>query len=219
MTTGPTDSPVIGWLLQSWQPSPLPFQPMSSVRILIAAGVTAAVALAGCSTSNSTSTATTSTPSASASTSTATSVSVPAKTGSTLFVTGSVPAVGGATDMSKEPTIAAGGSNPPSVLTGQDLVVGTGTSPGPNATVQVQYVGSLYSNGKVFDASWTDNGPATFPLSGVVPGFKDAIVGMKVGGRREIVIPPAYGYGAAGSPPAIPPNATLVFVIDLLAVQ
>ena len=107
--------------------------------------------------------------------------------------------------------IAAGGSNPPSVLTGKDLVVGTGTTAGPNDTVQVQYVGSLYSTGKVFDASWTDNGPATFPLSGVVPGFKDAIVGMKVGGRREIVIPPADGYGAAGSPPAIPPDATLVF--------
>jgi peptidylprolyl isomerase len=115
--------------------------------------------------------------------------------------------------------IAAGGSNPPSVLTGKDLVVGTGTTAGPNDTVQVQYVGSLYSTGKVFDASWTDNGPATFPLSGVVPGFKDAIVGMKVGGRREIVIPPADGYGAAGSPPAIPPDATLVFVIDLLAIQ
>jgi hypothetical protein len=191
---------------------------MPSVRILIAAA-TAALALAGCSSSKSTSSATTSAPSASASTTTAPSVSAPATTGSTLFVTGSVPAVGGATDMSKEPTIAAGGANPPSVLTGKDLVVGTGTTAGPNATVQVQYVGSLYSNGKVFDASWTDNGPATFPLSGVVPGFKDAIVGMKVGGRREIVIPPADGYGAAGSPPAIPPNATLVFVIDLLAVQ
>jgi peptidylprolyl isomerase len=84
--------------------------------------------------------------------------------------------------------------------------------------VQVQYVGALYDTGKVFDASWTDNGPATFPLNGVIAGFKDAIIGMKVGGRREIVIPPAEGYGAAGSPPAIPANATLVFVIDLLGV-
>jgi len=194
---------------------------MPSVRILIVAGATAALVLAGCSSSKSTSSAsaTTSAPSASASTTTVPSVSAPAETSSTLFVTGRVPAVSGATDMSKEPMIAAGGSNPPRVLTGKDLVVGTGATAGPSATVQVQYVGSLYSNGKVFDASWTDNGPATFPLSGVVPGFKDAIVGMKVGGRREIVIPPAYGYGAAGSPPAIPPNATLVFVIDLLVVQ
>jgi hypothetical protein len=192
---------------------------MPSLRILIAAGATAALALAGCGSSKSTSSASSSATSASPSTTTTPSVSAPDETGSTLFVTGSVPAVTGATNLSKAPTIAAGGSNPPSVLTGKDLVVGTGTAAGPNATVQVQYVGSLYLNGKVFDASWTDNGPATFPLSGVVPGFKDAIVGMKVGGRREIVIPPAYGYGAAGSPPAIPPNATLVFVIDLLAVQ
>ncbi len=121
--------------------------------------------------------------------------------------------------MAKEPTIAAGTGTPPSQLTGKDLVVGTGPVAGPNATVRVQYVGALYSTGKVFDASWTDSGPATFPLSEVVPGFKDAIIGMHVGGRREVVIPPALGYGAAGSPPVIPPNATLVFVIDLLGVS
>jgi peptidylprolyl isomerase len=78
----------------------------------------------------------------------------------------------------------------------------------------VQYVGTLYSNGTVFDASWTDSGPATFPLDQVVPGFKDAISGMQVGGRREVVIPPA-----PPDLPRIPPNATLVFVIDLLAIN
>lgn len=177
---------------------------MPPVRILIAVAATAAVALTGCSSSKKTSTS---------------NPPGPAATASTLFVTGSVPAVSGATVLSKEPSIAAGGANPPRVLTGKDLVVGTGATAGPNGSVQVQYVGSLYATGKVFDASWTDNGPASFPLSGVIPGFKDAIVGMKVGGRREIVIPPSDGYGTAGSPPAIPPNATLVFVIDLLAVQ
>jgi FKBP-type peptidyl-prolyl cis-trans isomerase len=90
---------------------------------------------------------------------------------------------------------------------------------GASNTVKVQYVGALYTTGKVFDASWTDSGPTSFPLSGVIPGFKDAIIGMKVGGRREIVIPPAFGYGAAGQPPTIPGNATLVFVIDLLGVS
>jgi peptidylprolyl isomerase len=83
----------------------------------------------------------------------------------------------------------------------------------------VQYVGALYTTGKVFDASWTDSGPASFPVGGVVPGFRDALLGMKVGGRREVVIPPELGYGAAGYPPAIPPNATLVFVIDLLGIS
>lgn len=115
--------------------------------------------------------------------------------------------------------MAAGTGAPPAVVTGKDLVVGHGLAAGPDATVSVQYVGTLWSTGRVFDASWTDQGPATFPLNGVIAGFKDAIVGMKVGGRREIVIPPAEGYGAAGHPPVIPPNSTLVFVIDLLSTQ
>lgn len=121
--------------------------------------------------------------------------------------------------MKSEPKIAAGAGTPPTQLTGKDLVMGSGTTAGAEATVTVQYVGALWSDGKVFDASWTDQGAASFALSGVIAGFKDAIIGMKVGGRREIVIPPAMGYGAAGQPPTIPANATLVFVIDLLSVS
>lgn len=138
---------------------------------------------------------------------------------STLFVAGTVPSVSGATDLSKEPTVTAGSGNPPTVLTGKDLVVGTGAQAAAHDNVQVQYVGALWSTGKVFDASWTDSGPASFSLDGVVPGFADAVIGMRVGGRREIVIPPALGYGASGSGAVIPPNATLVFVIDLLQVS
>jgi peptidylprolyl isomerase len=104
------------------------------------------------------------------------------------------------------------------VVTAKDLVVGTGTAALATSTVVVQYVGTIYGTGKVFDASWTDTGPTQFPLNGVIPGFKDAIVGMKVGGRREVVIPPAEGYGAQASGP-IPANSTLVFVIDLLKVS
>ncbi len=133
---------------------------------------------------------------------------------------GPVPAVTGATDLTKEPGVAAGSGPAPTALTGKDLVIGSGAAATPASTVKVQYVGALFDTGKVFDASWTDgNGPATFPLSGVIPGFKDAIAGMKIGGRREVVIPPALGYGASGQPPTIPANATLVFVIDLLAVS
>ncbi len=134
-------------------------------------------------------------------------------------MTGPVPAVTGATDLEREPVVAAGTGPAPTVLTGKDLVVGTGKTAVASDTVRVQYVGAFYDNGKVFDASWTDSGPATFPLSEVVPGFKDAIVGMKVGGRREVVIPPALGYGATGEPPTIPGNSTLVFVIDLLGIS
>jgi hypothetical protein len=183
---------------------------------LAATAAIVVVAASGCSSAKATSGVSTGT--TSTSTAPAGAAGGPT-TSSTLFASGTVPAVSGATDLKAEPTIAAGIGSPPAALTGKDLVVGTGATAGAEATVEVQYVGSLYSTGKVFDASWTDSGPATFQLSGVVPGFKDAIIGMKVGGRREIVIPPALGYGAAGSPPVIPPNSTLVFVIDLLAVS
>lgn len=150
-----------------------------------------------------------------------TSTTAGATTASTLFATGTVPAVKNATNLSKEPVISAGTGTPPTVLTGKDLVVGTGAEALSCDSVQVQYVGALYQSGQVFDASWTDgNGPFNTVLSPgqTVPGFMDAIIGMRVGGRREIVIPPADGYGAQGQGP-IPPNATLVFVIDLLKVQ
>jgi peptidylprolyl isomerase len=98
-------------------------------------------------------------------------------------------------------------------------VVGAGATAVATNTVEVQYVGANYTNGKNFDSSWQRGQPASFPLNGVVPGFAQGIVGMKVGGRREIVIPPALGYGATGQPPAVAPNETLVFVVDLLALQ
>jgi len=97
----------------------------------------------------------------------------------------------------------------------KNLVVGTGATAVASNTVLVQYVGADYATGKVFDSSWARGQPTSFPLNGVIPGFAQGIVGMKVGGRREIVIPAALGYGASGSPPAVAPNETLVFVVDL----
>ncbi|MDQ6784834.1 MAG: FKBP-type peptidyl-prolyl cis-trans isomerase [Actinomycetota bacterium] len=133
---------------------------------------------------------------------------------------GPVPAVTGATDLTREPVVGPGTGAAPPALTGKDLVVGSGAAAAATSTVKVQYVGAFYDTGKVFDASWTDGaGPATFPLGNVIPGFKGAISGMKIGGRREVVIPPALGYGANGQPPKIPGNSTLVFVIDLLGVS
>jgi peptidylprolyl isomerase len=107
----------------------------------------------------------------------------------------------------------------PSGLVTKELVVGTGTAAAVSSTVLVQYVGADYTNGKNFDSSWQRGQPTSFPLSQVVPGFSEGIVGMKVGGRREIVIPPGLGYGANGQPPAVSPNETLVFVVDLKSVQ
>lgn len=91
----------------------------------------------------------------------------------------------------------------------------------PGDRLFVDYVGVLYKNGKTFDASFGNAKPFDFVLQAneVIPGWDQGLVGMKVGGRRKLIIPPALGYKAAGSPPKIPPNAPLVFVIDLLKVQ
>ena len=87
--------------------------------------------------------------------------------------------------------------------------------------MQVQYVGISFKNGRQFDASWDRGEPFAFQLGAgqVIPGWDQGVEGMKVGGRRQLVIPPDLAYGKQGSPPAIGPNETLVFVIDLLGVQ
>ena len=102
----------------------------------------------------------------------------------------------------------------------KDLIVGTGAEAkaGESRDRQLRRRAST-STGKEFDASWKRNEPFTFTLGKgqVIPGWEQGVVGMKVGGRRELIIPPSLAYGVKGSPPTIPPNATLVFVIDLLA--
>jgi len=128
---------------------------------------------------------------------------------------GGPPAVANAADLKAAPVVSAGSGAPPSTLVTRDLVVGTGPVATATATVNVQYVGANYADGKVFDSSWQRGQPTSFPLAQVVPGFAQGITGMHVGGRREIVIPPALGYGASGNGP-VGPNETLVFVVDLL---
>ncbi len=122
-------------------------------------------------------------------------------------------------NMGQEPKIVVPSGPPPTSLETKDIVVGTGPQATLSSTVTVQYLGVNYATGKPFDSSWSRGQPATFSMAGVVPGFADGIDGMRVGGRREIVIPPDLGYGATGSPPAIGPNETLIFVVDLLSVQ
>jgi peptidylprolyl isomerase len=131
----------------------------------------------------------------------------------------SAPPVANDTDLKSAPVPSAGTAPPPTTLIVKDLVVGTGQQAAAGQTVQVQYVGANYADGKAFDSSWQRGQPATFSLSGVVPGFAQGIVGMKIGGRRELVLPPDLGYGASGSPPAVGPNETLIFVVDLLGIQ
>lgn len=118
-----------------------------------------------------------------------------------------------------EPLIAMPSGNPPAKLVIKDLVVGTGTEALATSSVTVHYTGLSWSNGQTFDSSWLRGEPVTFSLAGnLIEGWKDGVPGMKVGGRRLLVIPPDKGYGVNGSGP-IAPNETLVFVIDLKAVQ
>ena len=104
------------------------------------------------------------------------------------------------------------------------MPVGTGATVGPQDSVTVNYLGLNYVDCSEFDSSWSRDSPATFSLTGVVPGFSKGIGGdsasgiapMKVGGRREIIVTPADGYGTTGSG-SIKPNEELVFVVDVLA--
>jgi len=120
--------------------------------------------------------------------------------------------------MSEKPHVyVPAGETPPAELVIEDIEVGTGDEAKPGHTVEVHYAGNAWSTRQQFDASWDRGQPISFPIGvgQVIPGWDQGVPGMRVGGRRELVIPPALGYGAAGSPPTIAPNETLVFVIDL----
>src|SRR5215210_3244442 len=105
----------------------------------------------------------------------------------------------------------------PSGLRYQDVAKGEGTEATPDHTVSVHYTGWL-PNGEKFDSSRDRNEPFSFTLGAgqVIAGWDEGVAGMKVGGRRKLVIPADLGYGTAGAPPAIPPGATLVFDVELL---
>jgi len=126
-----------------------------------------------------------------------------------------------ATPPQTKPKVAVPEGAPPQQLETRDLVEGTGPEAKAGDQVTVQYVGVNYKNGEEFDASWDRGEPFPFQLGAglVIAGWDEGVAGMKVGGRRELIIPPELGYGETGSPPAIPPNETLIFVVDLLAVE
>ena len=116
-----------------------------------------------------------------------------------------------------KPEVDFPGGEPPAELVSRDLAVGDGTEASPGDEVEVHYVGVEFDTGEQFDASWDRGESITFPLRGLIAGWQEGIPGMKVGGRRELTIPPHLAYGPAGSVHRLG-GKTLVFVIDLLAV-
>lgn len=115
-----------------------------------------------------------------------------------------------------EPIVTIPAGTVPITLQTKDLIVGTGETVKADDTVTMNYLGLNYVDCSEFDSSWAHSQEATFALNQVVPGFGQGVAGMKVGGRREIIIPPSLGYGTTGSG-SIKPNEELVFVVDVLA--
>ncbi len=124
-------------------------------------------------------------------------------------------------EIASGPSIQIPARPPPATLQTRDIRPGTGMVATAGHSVVVHYVGVAWSTARRFDASWDRRQPFTFRLGAgqVIAGWEQGVTGMRVGGRREIIIPPALGYGSRGAGGSIGPNETLVFVVDLLSVQ
>jgi peptidylprolyl isomerase len=168
----------------------------------------ATLGLAGCGSSSSSSTTTTGASTATTSSGATTIAAIPVQDRSPAGTFGT------------EPTVTVPPGAPPTQLESTDLITGTGPAAKAGDTVTVQYVLATYSSGKVIQASWTSQ-PFSFTLGEgqVIPGWDQGVVGMKVGGRRELIIPPKLGYGSQSPGAGISDNDTLVFVVDLLKIK
>jgi peptidylprolyl isomerase len=184
-------------------------------RSLFAILLLAAVAIAGCGGSSNPDTANLQLPPSA----TQTQSFTPTSTSTTSTSTTPTILTPKSGPLSKEPTITVPSGSAPTTLTKTDIITGSGAVAAAGDTVTVNYVGALYKTGKVFDSSWSRN--TTFSTSlvttEVIPGWVDGIPGMRVGGRRELIIPPSLAYGSKADG-TIPANSTLIFIVDLLAV-
>lgn len=124
-------------------------------------------------------------------------------------------------EAASKPEVAVPEGPPPSELQIEDLEEGEGDAAQAGDRVSVHYVGVDFSSGDEFDSSYERGQPLQLEIGGgqVIPGWEQGLEGMKVGGRRQLVIPPELAYGPEGQPPDIAPNATLVFVIDLVSID
>jgi peptidylprolyl isomerase len=124
-------------------------------------------------------------------------------------------------EASAKPTVEVPEGAPPTELQIEDLKEGEGEEAKAGDQLSVQYVGVLYDGGEEFDSSYDSGQPFEFQLGSgsVIPGWDQGLEGMKVGGQRQLIIPPDLAYGKQGQPPTIPPDSTLVFVIDLESIN
>ena len=124
-------------------------------------------------------------------------------------------------DTSTKPAIPKPTGIPPRKLVKLDIVKGRGPGAKPGDLVTVHYVGLNFSNGQEFDSSWDSGAPYPVQLGAgmVIEGWDKGLVGIRKGGRRMLTSPPELGYGADGFPPDIPPNETLVFVVDAVSIE
>ena len=120
-----------------------------------------------------------------------------------------------------KPSIDIPAGDPPGALETLDLVVGDGDEATAGQTVEVHYVGVSWSTGTQFDASWDRRETFKFGLGKgqVIQGWDDGVAGMRVGGRRQLTIPPHLGYGRQGAGGVIKPHETLIFVVDLVGLR
>lgn len=120
-----------------------------------------------------------------------------------------------------KPSITVPEGEPPTELVIEDIEIGDGAEATAGSAPVMHYVGVSWSTGREFDASWDRGNPFTFALGKgqVIRGWDEGVVGMKVGGRRKLTIPPDKGYGAQGAGGVIKPNETLIFVVDLMTIR
>ena len=120
-----------------------------------------------------------------------------------------------------KPEIDFPGDTPPAELVVEDITVGDGATVEAGDIIKAHYVGVSWSTGEEFDTSWNRGEPLEFTagVGQVIQGWDEGLLGMKVGGRRRLEIPPHLGYGARGAGSAIGPNETLIFVCDLVSVD
>ncbi|MGB2840750.1 MAG: FKBP-type peptidyl-prolyl cis-trans isomerase [Actinomycetes bacterium] len=120
--------------------------------------------------------------------------------------------------MTDKPEVDFPGGEAPDTLVVTDVTVGDGAEATAGATVQVHYLGVEFESGEEFDSSWSRGESINFPLGNLIKGWQEGIPGMKVGGRRQLICPPALAYGPAGGGHRLS-GKTLIFVIDLLGVS